>query len=198
MALLASMTNDIRLKLSICPLPLDGVQLIRSTRISDDRGYFAETYVRSDFVAVGIENDFVQDNESGSFAPGTVRGLHFQIPPFAQTKLVRVLRGRILDVVVDLRRTSLTYCEHLAIELDGVIGDQLLVPVGFAHGFCTLEPDTIVFYKVDKVYSAHHDRGIYWADAKLNIQWPVAEAKAIVSKKDRGLPPFSDLQAYFE
>ena len=186
------------MKLDICSLPLDGIKLIRSTRISDARGYFAETYVRPDFVAAGIDHEFIQDNQSRSYAAGTVRGLHFQVPPFAQTKLVRVLRGRILDVVVDLRRSSPTYGKHLAIELSEATGDQLLVPTGFAHGFCTLEPDSIVFYKVDKVYSADHDRGVHWADASLGIEWPIAAAEAVVSERDRGLPPFRDLPAYFD
>ena len=186
------------MKLDIHALPLDGIKLIRSIRISDTRGYFAATYVRSDFVAAGIDNEFIQDNQSRSFAAGTVRGLHFQVPPFAQTKLVRVLQGRIFVVVIDLRRSSPTYGEHLTIELSDAAGDQLLIPAGFAHGFCTLEPNTTIFYKVDEVYSADHDRGIYWADASLGIEWPIGESEAIVSEKDRGLPRFSDLPAYFD
>ena len=186
------------MKLDICSLPLDGVKLIRSMRISDARGHFAETYVRSDFVAAGIDHDFIQDNQSRSFAAGTVRGLHFQVPPFAQTKLVRVLRGRILDVVVDLRRSSPTYGKHLAIELGEAIEDQLLVPLGFAHGFCTLEPDSIVFYKVDKVYSADQDYGVHWADESLGIEWPIGTTEAVVSERDLGLPPFRDLPTYFD
>ena len=186
------------MKLDICSLPLDGIKLIRSMHISDARGYFAETYVRPDFTTAGIDHEFIQDNESRSYSAGTVRGLHFQVPPFAQTKLVRVLRGRIFDVVVDLRRSSPTFGAHLAIELGETAGDQLLVPAGFAHGFCTLEPDSIVFYKVDEVYSADHDRGIYWADASLGIEWPIAAAEAVVSERDRGLPQLRDLAAYFD
>jgi dTDP-4-dehydrorhamnose 3,5-epimerase len=186
------------LKLEVSSLPLHGVKLVRSVRMSDARGYFAEIYVRRDFLAAGIEHDFVQDNESRSCAAGTVRGLHFQVPPFAQTKLVRVLRGQILDVVVDLRRSSTTYGKHLAVELGETTGDQLLVPTGFAHGFCTLVPDCVVFYKVDKVYSADHDRGIHWADASLGIKWPIVATEAVVSEKDQGLPLFRDLPAYFD
>ena len=168
------------MKLDICPLPLDGIKLIRSMRSSDARGYFAETYVRQDFAAAGIDHEFIQDNQSRSYAAGTVRGLHFQVPPFAQTKLIRALQGRILDVVVDLRRSSPTYGKHLAVELDETTGDQLLVPTGFAHGFCTLVPDSVVFYKVDKVYSANHDLGVHWADLTLGIEWTETV------EKDRG------------
>jgi dTDP-4-dehydrorhamnose 3,5-epimerase len=166
--------------------------------MSDARGYFAETYVRRDFLVAGIDHKFIQDNESRSNAAGTIRGLHFQTPPFAQTKLIRVLRGRIFDVVVDLRRSSPTYGKHLTVELDEATGHQLLVPTGFAHGFCTLVPDSLVFYKVDNVYSIDHDRGIHWADASLGIKWPIAAADAVVSEKDQGLPQFCDLLDFFD
>jgi dTDP-4-dehydrorhamnose 3,5-epimerase len=186
------------MKLEVRPLSLSGVKLICAARFSDRRGYFAETYARRDFAAAGIAHEFVQDNQSGSRAKGTVRGLHFQIPPFAQTKLVRALRGTILDVVVDLRRSSPSYGQHLAVELDAENGDQLLVPAGFAHGFCSLQPDTEVFYKVDNVYSADHDRGLYWADPALAIRWPVAERDVTLSERDRAWPHLRDLPAYFD
>jgi len=186
------------MNLEIQSFPIDGIKLIRPRRIADARGYFAATYVRSEFVAAGIDHEFVQDNESRSRTTGTIRGLHFQIRPFAQTKLVRVLRGRILDAVVDLRRSSPSYGKHLAIELSEAAGEQLLVPAGFAHGFCTLEPETMVLYKVDNVYSAEHDRGVYWADASLGIEWPVTAVDAVVSERDRGLPKFRELPAYFD
>src|SRR5260370_16813478 len=166
------------MSIEIHSLAIDGVKLIRSRRISDARGYFAATYVRADFAAAGIAHEFVQDNESRSGAARTIRGLHFQIRPFAQTKLVRVLRGRILDVVVDLRRSSRSYGKHLAIELSEAAGEQLLVPAGFAHGFCTLEPDSLLFFKLDNVYSAAHDPGVYWADPSLGSAWPVPAADA--------------------
>lgn len=185
------------MKLAVELLSLRGVKLLRSTRNLDARGYFAETYVRRDFAAAGIDHEFIQDNESRSRAAKTVRGLHFQTPPAAQTKLVRVLQGRILDVVVDLRRSSPTYGSHLMVELSEETGDQLLIPAGFAHGFCTLEPNSTVFYKVDQVYSADHDRGVNWADTNLSINWPVGAAEAVISKKDRGLPLLPDLPAYF-
>ena len=126
------------MKLNVLCLSLPDVKLIRTTRIADERGDFAETYVHRDFAMAGITDEFVQDNQSFSISAGTVRGLHFQIPPFAQTKLVRVLRGKILDVVVDLRRSSATFGKHLTVDLSAENGDQLFVPVGFAHGFCTL------------------------------------------------------------
>jgi dTDP-4-dehydrorhamnose 3,5-epimerase len=171
--------------------------LIRGRRYFDQRGYFAETYVRRDFAAVGIDQDFIQDNQSGSHRRGTVRGLHFQIPPFAQAKLVRVLRGRILDVVVDLRRTSPSYGQHLTVELGVDEDEQLFVPAGFAHGFCTLVPDTELYYKVDAVYSAAHERGLNWADPALGIDWPVNHNDAVLSDKDVMLPPLRDLPTYF-
>jgi dTDP-4-dehydrorhamnose 3,5-epimerase len=177
------------MKLQIQPLSLPGVMLVRGARFTDQRGYFAETYARPDFVAVGLDNDFIQDNQSLSTAAGTIRGLHFQNAPFEQAKLVRVLRGRIFDVAVDLRRWSPSFGQHVSVELSAESGDQLFVPAGFAHGFCTLVPDTEVFYKVDAVYSAAHDAGVNWADPEIGIRWPVAGEDAILSDKDRQLPP---------
>ena len=186
------------MKLDVRPLTHPDVKLIRAPRFSDPRGYFAETYVRRDFVAAGIANEFVQDNESLSLRPGTVRGMHFQIPPFAQAKLIRVLSGRIFDACVDLRRSSPRYGQHATVELSAETGDQLFVPPGFAHGFCTLEPDTTVLYKVDAVYSAEHERGIAWSDPALAIAWPVGTAAAILSAKDAALPPLRDLPVHFD
>jgi dTDP-4-dehydrorhamnose 3,5-epimerase len=186
------------MKLSIRPLALPEIKLISAPRFGDARGYFAETYVKRDFAAAGIPHDFVQDNESLSRARGTVRGLHFQIPPVAQAKLIRVLTGRIFDACVDLRRSSPRYGRHAAVELAAETGDQLFVPAGFAHGFCTLEPDTTVLYKVDAVYSAEHERGIAWADPALAIPWPVGPDAATLSAKDAALPPLRDIPAYFD
>jgi dTDP-4-dehydrorhamnose 3,5-epimerase len=186
------------MKLDVLPMSLAGVCLIRSPRFADQRGFFAETYVRQDFVAAGLKNDFIQDNQSASALAGTIRGLHFQIPPFAQAKLVRVLRGRILDVVIDLRRSSLNYGKHVAVELSAESGDQLFVPAGFAHGFCTLIDDTEVFYKVDAGYSSAHDRGLNWADPALNIDWPVPPLNAVLSDKDKALPSLNALPPYFD
>lgn len=186
------------MKLDVKSLALPGVKLVRSTRFADSRGFFAETFVQRDFAAAGIDNQFIQDNQSCSTAEGTIRGLHFQARPFAQAKLIRVLRGKIFDVVVDLRRSSPTYGEHLAIQLDAETSDQLFVPAGFAHGCCTLEPNTELLYKVDAVYSAAHDRGVNWADPKLGIQWPIAPHAAVLSDKDRKLPALNDLPIYFD
>lgn len=186
------------MKLQVQPMSLPGVMLIHGTRYNDQRGYFAETYARRDFVAFGVDNDFIQDNQSVSTTAGTVRGLHFQAPPFAQAKLVRVTRGKIYDVVVDLRRSSPNYGQHLAIELSDESGDQLFVPAGFAHGFCTLVANTEVFYKVDAVYSAAHDAGVNWADPEVGISWPVVEREAILSDKDKMLPPLRAVANCFE
>jgi dTDP-4-dehydrorhamnose 3,5-epimerase len=185
------------MQLDIRPLDLPGLTLIRSARSGDRRGYFAETYVQRDFAAAGIPQVFVQDNQSRSAAAGTVRGLHFQSPPMAQAKLIRVLRGKILDVVVDLRRASPGYGRHLTVELDAESGEQLFIPAGFAHGFCTLTADAEIFYKVDQVYSPQHDCGIHWADPDLGIRWPVAPAAAVLSQRDAALPRLRDVTDAF-
>jgi dTDP-4-dehydrorhamnose 3,5-epimerase len=173
------------------------VKLIEVRRLEDARGFFCETYNQRDFAAAGIDTPFVQDNVSLSKHTGTVRGLHFQTPPFAQAKLVRVVRGRILDVAVDIRRSSPTYGQHVAVELCADDGRQLLVPVGFAHGFCTLEPDTEVSYKVSAHYSAPHDKGLAWDDPELGIAWRVTPERAVLSDKDRQHPTLADLPAHF-
>jgi dTDP-4-dehydrorhamnose 3,5-epimerase len=185
------------MNLEVSPLAIPDVLLIRTKRIQDQRGYFAETYVRRDYVNAGICNTFVQDNQSNSVAGCTVRGLHFQSAPFVQAKLIRVLRGRIFDVVVDLRRTSRSYGHYVSAELSAEVGEQLFVPVGFAHGFCTLVPDTEVSYKVDEVYSSANDCGLNAADPNLGIRWPIKLGSAAMSDKDRALPMFTDLPSYF-
>jgi dTDP-4-dehydrorhamnose 3,5-epimerase len=184
--------------LEVRSLAIPDVKLVRTKRFSDTRGYFCETFRRSAFAENGISHDFMQDNQSFSERVGTVRGLHFQRPPFAQAKLVRVLRGAILDVVLDLRRRSPTFGEHVSVKLDSESDEQLLVPKGFAHGFCTLEPQTTVFYKVDEVYSPDHDGGVYWADPDLGIEWPVKASEAQLSPKDRALPALGQLASVFE
>ena len=183
--------------LDVHPLELAELLLITPRRHGDGRGWFAETYNERRFAAAGIDLRFVQDNQAYSAEQGTIRGLHFQIPPFAQTKLVRVLRGSIFDVAVDIRRGSATYGRWAGAVLTAAAGEQLLVPVGFAHGYCTLEPDTEVFYKVDSFYSSDHELGIRWDDPVLGIEWPVRAEAASLSEKDRKQPPLSQLPSYF-
>lgn len=174
------------------------VKIITPKRLGDRRGFFSEVYARKAFAAAGIDLDFVQDNHSRSREVGTIRGLHFQAPPFAQVKLVRVTRGRILDVAVDLRRSSPTFGRHVAVELSEENWRQLLVPIGFAHGFCTLEPDTEVLYKVTNDYAPAHDFGVAFDDPTLAIAWPVETEKAILSDRDRRHPRLADCPPAFE
>jgi dTDP-4-dehydrorhamnose 3,5-epimerase len=177
---------------------LDGVRVLCPRKFKDERGFFAETYNRQLLQRLGNEIDFVQDNHSLSHECGTIRGLHYQVPPFAQVKLVRVIRGRVLDVVVDIRRSSPTFGRHFRTELSADNYKQILVPVGFAHGFCTLEPESEIVYKVSNYYSAAHDRGILWNDPHLGIQWPVAEEQAILSNKDRRQPLLLEVDDLFD
>jgi dTDP-4-dehydrorhamnose 3,5-epimerase len=176
---------------------LEGVLQIVPRRFSDDRGYFCETYNSQAFERAGIGCAFIQDNQSLSRQVNTVRGLHFQIPPFAQAKLVRVVRGAVYDVAVDIRRGSLTYGRSFGVVLTAENGRQLFVPTGFAHGYCTLEPETEVLYKVNAPYSREHERGLKWNDPALAIAWPADESKAVVLDRDRDLPTLSVLPEYF-
>jgi len=183
--------------LQVIELGLAGVKLITPKRHGDHRGFFSETYSRRSFSEIGIAQEFVQDNHSLSADVGTLRGLHFQLPPFAQDKLIRVCRGRILDVVVDIRKDSPTFGQSLSMELTAQDWNQLFVPIGFAHGFCTLEPDTEVIYKVSNFYSPEHDRGLLWNDPDLGIAWPVTADQAILSPKDKTHPRLKDLKDLF-
>lgn len=173
------------------------VILVRTSRHGDDRGWFSETWSRARFSAAGIECDFVQDNHSRSEAAGVVRGLHFQRPPYAQAKLVRCVRGAILDVVVDLRAGSPTFGMHHALELSAQSGDQLFVPPCFAHGFVTLQPGTEVIYKVSAPYAPSHEAGLAWDDPDLNIGWPVAADEAVLTDRDLRWPRLRDLETPF-
>ena len=179
------------------PLGVGGVVLVIPRRHTDGRGHFCETYQVSDFAAIGITARFTQDNQSLSIEPGTLRGLHFQLPPFSQNKLVRVIKGRVLDVVVDLRRCSADFGRPISVPLSAESGEQLYVPAGFAHGFCTLEPNTEIFYKVDAAYAPAHDRGLNPFDRELGISWPVTREQAVMSDKDRLWPRLSELPPYF-
>ncbi len=175
-----------------------GLYLIEPTRHYDMRGFFCETYNASELAKHGVGTSFVQDNLSLSTGTGTVRGLHFQIPPYAQAKLVRVVRGAILDVAVDIRQGSPTYGKHVSIELSAENALQLFIAEGFAHGFATLRPLTEIAYKVSAPYSKDCDRGIYWDDPSLRIPWPVTSDKAVLSPKDAVLPMLREIISPFQ
>jgi dTDP-4-dehydrorhamnose 3,5-epimerase len=173
------------------------VQLIETKRFIDDRGWFCETFHRERFATLGIADVFVQDNHSMSLATGTLRGIHFQTPPYAQAKLVRCLRGRIWDVAVDLRRGSPTFGGWVAAELGAENGRQLYVPVGFGHAFVTLEPDTEVSYQVSHLYSPRADAGLRWNDPDLAIEWPCEPEALRLSSKDQRLPLLAEFESPF-
>ena len=176
---------------------IPAVRLITPSRHSDDRGFLSEVYSRQAFAQAGIDIEFVQDNHTRSAAAGTVRGLHYQIAPMAQAKLVRVLRGAIYDVAIDLRRRSPTFGRHVAAVISAEAWNQILVPIGFAHGFCTLSPDTEVLYRLSNLYSPQHERGLLWNDPALGIAWPAVAEAAVVSDRDRRNPRFANLTDLF-
>ena len=178
-------------------LSLPDVLRITPPRHGDARGYFSETYNQAAFAKAGIPAAFIQDNQSFSRDRGTIRGLHFQTPPFAQAKLVRVLRGSIFDVAVDLRRASPTRGKSIGVTLGADEGSQLFVPAGFAHGFCTLEPNTEVLYKVDTSYSREHERALLWNDPALGIAWPIGAHEVILNERDRNALPLHALPDCF-
>lgn len=183
--------------MDIRDLELSGVKLIVPKRHQDARGFFAEVFRADALAAAGFTQPFVQDNHSLSVKAGTVRGLHFQTPPRAQAKLIRVVRGAIFDVAVDLRGASATFGRHVAVELSADNGAQLLIPQGFAHGFCTLAPNTEVIYKVTDYYSPECDSALLWSDADLGIAWPVSAADAVLSPRDAEAPRLKDLSFRF-
>jgi dTDP-4-dehydrorhamnose 3,5-epimerase len=173
------------------------VKLIRPKRFGDDRGWFVETYNRDKYLNLGVGVRFVQDNHSLSRSPWVLRGLHFQTPPRGQDKLVRCVKGKIWDVAVDVRRGSPSFGQWVAAELSAENGCQLFVPVGFAHGFLTLEPDTEVEYKVSDLYAPDNDGGLIWNDPALNVAWPLGDAQPVLSDKDRRLPSVADFDSPF-
>jgi dTDP-4-dehydrorhamnose 3,5-epimerase len=183
--------------MDISPAAIPDVRLLRPKRHGDARGFFSETWSRARFAAAGIDLDFVQDNHAFSAAAGTLRGLHFQIGPAAQAKLVHCPQGAIYDVAVDLRRGSPSFGRHVAAVLSAAEWNQILVPAGFAHGYCTLEPDTVVVYKVTAPYAPEAERGVRWDDPALGIEWPVDPAAAILSPRDRNWPLLADLRDFF-
>jgi dTDP-4-dehydrorhamnose 3,5-epimerase len=169
-------------------LAIADVKLITPQKFGDERGFFSETWKERALADAGINAHFVQDNHAFSAAKNTVRGLHFQLEPMAQDKLIRVTRGAILDVAVDVRRSSPTFGQHVSAVLSAKNWSQLWVPRGFAHGYCTIEPDTEVEYKVTQYYAPAQDRGILWDDPALAISWPVTRANAQLSEKDKMQP----------
>jgi dTDP-4-dehydrorhamnose 3,5-epimerase len=177
-------------------LAIPAVKLIIPAIFQDARGSFSEVYSARSLRGAGITATFVQDNQSVSRERGVLRGLHFQSPPHAQAKLVRVVAGSIFDVAVDLRVGSPTYGRHVSAVLSAENGMQIWVPEGFAHGFCTLEPGTTVLYKVTEHYAPDHDLGLRWDDPALGIAWPMEHP--VLSDKDRRHPGLSDLPAYFQ
>jgi len=172
-----------------------GVVILQPKRFGDDRGYFSETYNQEALRSLGIDHPWMQDNEAFSTDRYTLRGLHFQRPPYAQTKLVRAVQGKVLDVCVDLRSDSPTFGQHIAVELSAELGNQLLVPKGIAHGYLTLTESCLVAYKVDAPYAPDHDTGLLWSDPILGIEWPTQSP--LLSEKDKAQPLLSELGKVF-
>ncbi|MGA9276136.1 dTDP-4-dehydrorhamnose 3,5-epimerase [Ilumatobacter sp.] len=184
--------------MKLVPTALAEVVEIQPTRHGDERGWFSEIF-RSDVLAdAGLDTDFVQDNESFSATSGTLRGIHYQLPPHAQVKLVRVIRGAVLDVAVDLRRESPTFGDHVAVILTADSGNQLLVPAGFGHAFLTLERDTQVGYKVSAPYDPERERSVRWDDPALGIDWPLAGDIPVLSARDAVAPLLADQPDLFD
>lgn len=179
------------------PTAIPAVIEVIPPKFGDHRGFFSETFKRAAFAEGGITQDWVQDNQSFSAPVGTVRGLHFQVPPVAQAKLIRVLRGAIYDVAVDLRRGSPTYGQWVGVELSAEKWNQLLVPAGFAHGFMTIQPDTEVLYKVDAPWSRDHEQAILWNDPDIAIAWPDVGVTPTLSDKDAIAPRLADFDTPF-
>ena len=175
---------------------MSGIVLFAPRRFEDSRGWFSETYNAKREAGRGIDVTFVQDNQSRSVAPGTIRGLHFQRPPHAQAKLVRCPRGRLIDYAVDIRKGSPTYGQYVSAELSAENGRQLFIPSGYAHGFITLEPETEISYKVNDYYSSECDGGIRWDCPDIAIDWPLQHA-AVLSDKDMALKPLADFDSPF-
>jgi dTDP-4-dehydrorhamnose 3,5-epimerase len=175
---------------------IPGLIIIEPKVFKDERGYFLESYNQKEFESFVGNVDFVQDNESQS-TYGVLRGLHFQRPPFTQAKLVRCIVGRILDIAVDLRSTSKTFGKYFSVELSAEDKRQLYIPKGFAHGFIVLSPKAIFSYKVDNFYSLAHDSGIAWNDTHFGIDWKVPLNEIVVSAKDTGLRPLSEIENPF-
>ncbi len=175
---------------------IEGLVILEPKVFGDARGYFMETFQKDTFNSNVTETEFIQDNESKS-SRGVLRGLHFQLPPYQQAKLVRVIEGEVLDVAVDLRKDSKTYGQHYSILLSSVNKKQFFIPRGFAHGFVVLSETAIFSYKVDNIYAPTHDFGIMWNDETLNIDWQIANEMINLSEKDKNLSTFRDFNSPF-
>ncbi|KAA9371164.1 dTDP-4-dehydrorhamnose 3,5-epimerase [Ochrobactrum quorumnocens] len=182
--------------MQVRPLGLEGVFEIVPRKFGDDRGFFSETYNKKALAEVGIDLDFVQDNHSYSSTKGVVRGLHYQLSPFQQEKLVRVTRGAILDVTLDIRKSSPTFGKWISLEVSAEKWNQILVPKGFAHGFITLTEDTEVIYKVTDYYSPEHDRSIRFDDPAIGISWPIPATGVQLSSKDEKAPLLANAEVF--
>lgn len=183
--------------MNIIKTDLEGVFIIEPAVFGDHRGWFMETYNENNFLKAGINIKFVQDNQSFSAAKGTLRGLHYQLNPKAQSKLVRCTRGTIFDVAVDIRRGSPTYGKWFGGELSAENKKQLLIPKGFAHGFMTLTDDVEVQYKVDEFYAPDCDRGIRWNDPTIHVEWPIHDIQPVLSVKDEKSPFLEEAEINF-
>ena len=182
--------------MQVVSLAIPAVKLITPRRFGDHRGFFSEVFNRRALAAAGIDHEWVQDNHSLSRELGVVRALHYQLPPTAQAKLVRVVAGRVLDVAVDIRRSSPTFGQFVTAILTADGGEQMYVPQGFAHGFMTLDPDTQVIYKVSDYYSPTHERGIRWNDERIGVPWGIRPEQATLSAKDAVAPSFDAAELF--
>lgn len=183
--------------MKISSLSIPDIKIIETKKFGDNRGYFSETFNLQALNDNGINLNFIQDNQSLSVDKNVIRGLHYQSPPYAQDKLLRCLTGSIMDVAVDIRKDSPTYGKHITKLISAENFEQILVPIGFAHGFVTLEENTTVLYKVTNYYSASNDHGINWNDSDLEINWGISEINAILSDKDKSQQSFKDLRSPF-
>lgn len=178
-------------------LEIPEVKVFTPKQFGDCRGFFSETYNYRTFQCAGLDVVFVQDNHAYSADRATLRGLHFQTPPFAQDKLLRAIRGSVLDVAVDIRKGSPTYGRYVSCIVSAKSWNQVFIPLGFAHGYVTLEPDTEVLYKVSNYYSPEHEFGLLWCDADLDIDWNISADQVILSDKDKAQPVFGDFASPF-
>jgi len=184
--------------MQILDTEFEEIKLLMPVRHHDSRGFFSEVFKEDLLRECGINVNFIQENHALSACKGVVRGLHFQIPPFAQAKLLRVAAGSIFDVTVDIRWGSPSFGHHVAVVVSAGEWNQIFIPEGFAHGYCALEPNTEVIYKVNRYYSTEHDRGLLWNDPALGILWPLRLGEAVLSDRDRSHPVLADLPRYFE